>query len=308
MIVSNLIEELRQKNIEISFSAGKLKYSGPEENITPDVVEKLKKNKGKLIKYLWPKELGNLMPINPAGNQIPLFVVHGDNSNYIISEHFGPDQPVYGFFHPGSEGEGIHYKSVKKMAAEYLNMLLTVCPSGPYYLIGYSFGGVIAFEMAVQLQKAGHKVPFLVIIDSISPLAREPFVWQSNLFRKFKINILRPIRIAFTNEINYLINNIYILANRPIPIERRSEYLWYKYLTLTRKYSPAKFDGDILLFRLTGNPSSYKYLGWETLVNDIKMIEIEGKHLEVFKGKDRNDILTTEVGKYLNYIRGLNLG
>lgn len=302
MTINDFIEELKQKDIQINFSNGKLKYSGPEENITPDLIEKLKKYKGKLIKFLWPKELNKLMPINTEGSKIPLFIVHGDNSNYIISKHLGPDQPVYGFFHPGSEGEEIHYKSVKEMAKAYLEMLLAVCPSGPYYLLGYSFGGVVAFEMANQLQKSGQKVPFLVIIDTYSPLAIETIERQNNLFKTIRINILRPMRIRLKRTIKLLIANSYIFLKKPIPLERRGYYLWIKYSNLTRKYSPSKFEGNILLFRTTEHPSTYRYLGWETLVNDIRMIEIDGKHLDIFIGKHRSEILGTEIEKYLAHI------
>jgi thioesterase domain-containing protein len=306
MIFKEFIEELHHKGIEVTFSAGKLKYSGPEEHITPELIEKLKQFKGKLIKHFWPEEFSNLMPINTEGKKIPIFIVHGDNSNYIISEYLGNDQPVYGYFHPGSEGEGIRYKSVEEMAKEYLNVLLAVCPSGPYYLVGFSFGGVLAFEMAVQLQKAGNKVPFLVIIDSISPIAQEPAEQYSNIFKAIRMKILRPVRRGLKRRIKLLICNIYILLNKPIPIERRSYYLWTRYAALTGRYSPANFDGDILLFRTTGNPSSDKYLGWDALVRNIKMIEIDGKHLEVFIGKNRTEILQKEIAKYLAYVNGLN--
>jgi len=306
MIFSDFIEELKKKDIIVTYSSGKLQYSGPEENITQDLIEELKTYKGKLIKHFWPKELGNLMPINPEGSKIPLFVIHGDNSNYIISEYFGPDQPVYGFFHLGSDGEKIPFTNAKVMAKAYLDKILTVCPSGPYYLIGYSFGGILAFEIAVQLQKSGNKVPFLVLIDTISPLGREPFKWQSNLFQTIRLNILRPIRRKLTREMDLFICNFYILINKPVPIEKRSYYLWIKYFNLTSKYTPDRFEGDILLIRTTKNPSSHKFLGWETLVNNIRMVEIDGKHLEIFVGKDRSDILITEIEKYLKYVNGSN--
>lgn len=305
MEIKDFIEELHQKNIEICFSDGKLKYAGPEEHITSEVIENLKKYRGKLIKHFWPKEFSNLMPINTEGSRIPIFIVHGDNGNYIISDYLGVDQPVFGYFHPGSDGEGVHYKSVEEMARIYLDRLLSVCPKGPYFLIGYSFGGILAFEIALQLQKLGHKVPFLVIIDTVSPFAHEPKTWQGNLFKTIKINYLRPIRRGLKHRIRFLLNNSFVLRKIPIPVERRTEYLWYKYLILRRKYSPSKFDGDILLFRLTGNYSTYKYLGWETLVNNIKLIEIDGKHLDVFVGKDRNQVLCSEIGIYLKQITKL---
>lgn len=303
MEIKDFIEELHQKEIEVSFSAGRLKYSGPEEHITPELIENLKKYKGKLIKYFWPEEYSNLMPINTEGDKKPIFIVHGDNSNYIISEYLGEDQPVYGFFHPGSEGEGIRYKSVEEMAKAYLDVLLAVCPDGPYYLIGFSFGGVIAYEMAIQLQKAGNEVPFLVIIDSISPLAKEPVSWQGNIFKAIRLNILRPLRRGLKRKIKLLICNMYLMVNKPIPVNRRSYYLWTRYSTLNQKYSPANFNAEILLFRTTGNPSSDKYLGWITLVNDIRMIEMDGKHLELFKGKDKVETLQKEIEKYLKDVR-----
>jgi thioesterase domain-containing protein len=246
------------------------------------------------------------MPINTEGKKPPLFIVHGDNSNYIISDHLGPDQPVYGFFHPGSEGEAIPYKSVKEMAGDYLSKLLTVSPKGPYFLIGFSFGGLLAFEMAVQLQKAGHNVPFLVLIDSFSPLAREPIKWHKSLYMIIRKNLLRPVRIKLKRKRKLLICNLYLLMKKPIPVERRKDYMFIKYMKFTKEYSPDKFDGTMLLFRTTENMSSYRCLGWETLVNDIRLIEIGGKHLEIFTDKNRSDVLRTEIEKHLSYVSGLN--
>lgn len=306
MTLIDFIEELKQKKIEITFSNGKLKYSGPEGNITSELIENLKKYKGKLIKNFWPKELGNLMPINPEGNKIPLFIVHGDNSNYIISEYLGPDQPVYGFFHPGSEGEKILYKNAKEMAKAYLEKIKAVWPSGPFYLIGYSFGGILAFEMANILQKSGHKVPFLVLIDTVSPLAMKSKKGQFNLYRTIRYKILRPVRRGLKRKIKLFSYNTYFLTNRPLPAEKRGYYLHIKYLAFTRSYSPSKFDGNILLFRTSGNLSSGEYLGWENLANEIRLVEIDGEHLQIFTGEKRTELLQQEIGKYLQSVTGLN--
>jgi thioesterase domain-containing protein len=299
MIIQDLIKELKEKNIEISFCAGKLRYSGPEENITPDVLDKLKKNKGKLIKYFWPEELSLMMPINTEGTKTPLFIVHGDYANYAISEYLGPDQPVYGFFHPGSEGEAFPFKNVNEMAKIYLEKVLTVFPAGPFYLMGFSFGGTLAYEMAIQLQKAGQKVPFLVLLDSFSPLALEPEKWHTGILKIIRKNILGPLSRKTKQFIKQSICESYILLNKQIPVIRRSDYIAYKYLNLARKYSPEKFDGDILLFRTSENRSPLKYLGWDNLVKEIRMIEIKGSHLEIFTEAGNTNIVQTETEKYL---------
>jgi thioesterase domain-containing protein len=300
MTFQELLSYLRTNDINIKFSAGKLQYTGPEETITPGFIDELKKNKTKLIKHFWPRELGNLMPIHPAGNRTPLFVIHGDNSNYLISDYFGPDQPVYGFFHPGSEGEKIHYKSVKQQAGDYLEKILSVAPVGPYYLIGYSFGGILAFDMAVRLQKAGNKVPFLVLIDTASPYTHEPKVPFNNIFEAIRFNYLRPFRKALKHKIHLLVCGYYIIRKKPVPVEKRAYYLWIKYLDMTRSYWPEKFDGDILLIRTTENPSKDRYLGWENLVNNIRLVEVDGGHLDVFVGKDKISTLTSEIEKFLD--------
>ena len=302
MKFSDLIEELSLKEIEISFSEGKLKYHGRKEDITPDLIDKLKQFKGKLIRHFWPDELGNLMPINPVGSKIPLFIVHGDNSNYIISEYLGQDQPVFGFFHPGSDGEEIPFKSAEQMARTYLNRIMMVCPQGPYFLVGYSFGGLLAFEIAVQLQKMGHSVPFLVLIDSENQLSRAPVTWKGNFFRCFRRNILHPANLWLRHETRLAICKYYILTNKPIPVERRNNYIWLKYTAFTRKYSPSKYNGEILFFKSTANSDLPGLMGWENLADNIKIIEIHGKHLEVFIGEKRTGIICTEIEKHLDYI------
>ena len=107
------------------------------------------------------------MPINPLGTKIPFIMVYFEVMNYPLSDYLGKDQPFYGFLHYGSTGERIKYKNVESFAADYIIQLQKVIPKGPYFLGGFSFGGVLAFEMAVQLQKAGYEVPFLAMLDSM---------------------------------------------------------------------------------------------------------------------------------------------
>jgi amino acid adenylation domain-containing protein len=249
-----------------------------------------------------PDEFSNIMHFNIGGNKTPVFLVHLDNGNYIISDHLGPDQPVYGFFHPGSEGEAIRYQNVNQMAKAYLDNVLALNPAGPFYLIGFSFGGVLAFEMAVQLQKAGHEVPFLVLIDSLSPLAWKPIKWQSNFFKIMRKNILGPLRRWLEREIKLIICKSYILTKNPIPIKQRKFYIYQKYKKLTKRYKPNKFNGGILLFRANDNNSFFKYLGWETLVENVKMISLEANHTTIFDNKKSVEILQTEIKENLIHL------
>jgi thioesterase domain-containing protein len=297
-MLSEFLIELDKKEIDVSFSEGKIKYSGPKQYIDDEFIERLKKYKGELIKHLWPSECINLLPINTDGSKIPFILVHGGDLNYFLSEYMGKDQPFYGFFHHGFKGENFLYKNVEELAKDNINQLKKVLPKGPYFLGGFSFGGILAYEMAVQLLKLGQEVPLLALIDSTSPLAHEPFRYR-NFFKINKSNILIASAIQVLRVVKLSICICFIKIHKPIPIKLRLFYIMDRYKTLIRKYQPEKINGDLLLFRASENKSSLKYLGWETLVNNIKLFDIDANHLTIQKEKKNAEIIFAEIEKYL---------
>jgi thioesterase domain-containing protein len=85
------------------------------------------------------------------------------------------DQPFYGLqdtslYAPnGGDADAVPDIPIEKMAAYYLESLRAVQPAGPYLLGGWSFGGLIAYEMAVQLAERGEDVPLLFLLDTGTP-------------------------------------------------------------------------------------------------------------------------------------------
>jgi pimeloyl-ACP methyl ester carboxylesterase len=121
---------------------------------------------------------GILVPIRPTGDGAPLFCVHGGEGvglEYLQLSRCMPDQPLYGVGPRGLRGEELP-GSLSDMAADYVAQIAAVQATGPYYLLGWSFGGVVAQEMAVQLREAGHQVAGLILVDSypLRDLADEP--------------------------------------------------------------------------------------------------------------------------------------
>lgn len=86
-----------------------------------------------------------------------------------LAQKLAPEQGLYGFAAPGLNAESPFFFRLENMAAAYLLDIRREQASGPYRLGGYSMGGVIAFEMARQLQWAGEQVELLIMIDAFAP-------------------------------------------------------------------------------------------------------------------------------------------
>jgi thioesterase domain-containing protein len=302
MKFSELLTELEQKGISISFSDGKIKYTGPEQYITPEIIENLKLFKGRLIKHLWPAECINMMPINTEGSKTPFILLHGEKMNYPLSEYFGPQQPFYGFFHYGSEGEKIFHRKVEAFAKDYISQLRKIVPNGPYYLAGFSFGGLIAFEMAVQLQKQGLEVPVLILIDCKNPISKEP-VNGSNRISKISnqfYNYSKDVYYMFFHKARNLYYESYLLIKSRLHSNSRNYYIMGTYMEIAKKYKPhGKFNGEILLFKSRQNNSTHKNLGWDAFCNKVNLIIVEGNHKTIYETDESYKALSKNIGEWL---------
>jgi len=104
-----------------------------------------------------------------AGTGTPIFLVHGLSGS--VMECWGlvcalrTPRPVYGLQARGLDGEQPTQERVEDMAASYIEQMRTVQPGGPYALAGYSFGGLVAFEIAQQLRRAGEQIEYLCLLD-----------------------------------------------------------------------------------------------------------------------------------------------
>ncbi|MFD0497830.1 thioesterase domain-containing protein [Streptomyces rhizosphaericus] len=83
-----------------------------------------------------------------------------------LLRHLTPDQPVYALQARGLTEPDVLPASVEEMAADYLEQIRTVQPTGPYHLLGWSFGGLIAHAMATRLQARGEEVATLAVVDA----------------------------------------------------------------------------------------------------------------------------------------------
>jgi thioesterase domain-containing protein/NAD(P)-dependent dehydrogenase (short-subunit alcohol dehydrogenase family)/acyl carrier protein len=111
-----------------------------------------------------------LVAIQPQGERSPLFWVHPIGGTVLcyreLSQHLGPAYPFYGLQSLSLVDGTDCLTTVEEMATAYIAAIRTVQPEGPYWLGGWSLGGLVALEMAQQLQAMGQAIALLVLIDS----------------------------------------------------------------------------------------------------------------------------------------------
>ncbi|XEC30223.1 amino acid adenylation domain-containing protein [Streptomyces fradiae] len=111
-----------------------------------------------------------LLPLRAGGTRAPLFCVHpAAGVSWVYSgllRHLDQDRPVHGLQARGLRGATAP-SSVSEIAADYVAQIRAVQPEGPYHLLGWSFGAVVAQAMAVALQADGQEVALLALLDGL---------------------------------------------------------------------------------------------------------------------------------------------
>lgn len=112
-----------------------------------------------------------VIPMRPSGSQTPLFVVHCGGGHVLRYEDLvsllDRNQPVYGIAAPPLEPDD-RTTTVEALAERYIAEMRKVRPHGPYRLAGYSFGGLVAYEMARQLSLQGETIEVVAILDTVN--------------------------------------------------------------------------------------------------------------------------------------------
>ncbi|WP_405491772.1 amino acid adenylation domain-containing protein [Nocardia sp. NBC_00511] len=112
-----------------------------------------------------------VLPIRPDGDGAPLFCIHPSSGiawTYLgLADALRPGRPIYGLQAPDLSGEP-HARGIADFAARYVTEIRRLQPRGPYHLLGWSFGGLIAHAVAAQLEATGDEVGTLALLDADS--------------------------------------------------------------------------------------------------------------------------------------------
>ena len=168
-----------------------------------------------------------------------MFLVHAAGGEVIsyepLARFLGTDQPLYGFRSPLTIQQDIRETSVPELASAYIRELQGFYPRGPYLLGGHSFGGLVAFEMARQLNALGANPALVLLIDTKLPGSAHRIdvsVQFSTVLRTIRNEgmsfLMRRVKAkpkfwleTLFRRIEMIACSLYRLARRPLPASLR---------------------------------------------------------------------------------------
>ncbi|MFN2136761.1 MAG: non-ribosomal peptide synthetase, partial [Candidatus Promineifilaceae bacterium] len=232
-----------------------------------------------------------LVPIQQGNTRTPFFCVHGFGGGVLgysdLSGLLGPEQPFFGLQAAGLSGDETADDSIEKMAERYVAAMRHVQPSGPYLIGGYCFGGVVAFEMARQLEAVGESVPVLAIMEGYAPkqyqhriplwsLRRWHTVWQNIPYwledywslglQGIRLHVERRGRIWTKQLLRRMGKASELEAQDLLPddlsvMPQHHRKLMETHLLALGSYAPAPIKGRIMLFAARGKTINTAVVG-----------------------------------------------
>src|SRR5690348_18305396 len=116
------------------------------------------------------RQTGACVPMKPGGDAPPVFLIPGAPGSILqlgpVAAAMTGDNPVYAIRPRGIEEGETPCETLAEMADYAIAQMKALRPTGPYPLVGYSAGGLVAIEMAQRLAAAGDEVPLLVLLDT----------------------------------------------------------------------------------------------------------------------------------------------
>lgn len=225
--------------------------------------------------------------LQPLGETPPLFLLAGADRYRTLAHQLAPDLPVYGLFsqceidlieRPERRAPQL---SVEALADDYLALIRSVRPHGPYRLGGFSIGGIIAFEVATRLRAQGETVDMLLMLDCAPP---------GHGLRHSASFVLRRLRMVGHHGLKYLMHMASVVrqeaAHRNAPGQRRIKV----YARAIRSYHAKTCDVPVLLVQTQNDPYARKGYGWDAWAPEVNVEFVPGRHMNILEPSNASRI------------------
>jgi amino acid adenylation domain-containing protein len=241
--------------------------------------------------------LSPVLTLRAAGRRTPLFCLPpgmGLGWSYAVLLPHLADRPVHALQPAALRHEDPLPESIGQLADEYLAAIRAVQPEGPYLLLGWSFGGLLSYEIASRLRLAGQRVGMVALVDAIPALSADGPPLDSATAERAALRNLLSQAIpgsVITAEPADRAAAIAVVRSADGPLRgasvRRLNYLLdvcVRYNCLAYSYQPPRFDGPVVLFSANATPgapdTAAKAAAWRRTAQDVRVRELDCRHRE----------------------------
>jgi len=224
------------------------------------------------------------------GTKTPLFVIGNSFLYRQLISNIEPDQPIYAIEEP--------LGNVQEMANRCLKEIRSIQPHGYYHLLGHSFEGLVAYEIAQQLHREHQQVAFLGLIDTPTPQLEIQIDTGSALNRIY-LRLKIVFGLSWSDRLSWL------RERAQHKMREIASPLMPTLHGFIREYVPQPYLGNLTLFSATHEfyAVSDRYLGWSQLAKTgIEVYEIPGSHRSILLERSKARILSQQLQKCLNYV------
>ena len=253
---------------------------------------------GRLERRLHPKrDLDQILPLRVNGSLPALFCLPpggGLSWSYAgLLQTIGGDRPIYGLQASEIQSNPALPGSVEAIAEQYLAIVRRVQARGPYHLIGWSFGGLVAHSLACQLQLQNQDVGLLALLDaSPASTSEQTTVLNSDQLREQVVKTMAELVEANSNHLEARLTDLTaiikaagqagLLGTLEAEHPKSALLLIEHFAKLRRKFHPSRFLGDLLLFVATQSVPLASPDMWAPYVDGkILKYELSCQHSEI---------------------------
>jgi amino acid adenylation domain-containing protein len=228
----------------------------------------------------WAHHWSSLVPIQPAGSRPPFFCIHGIGGNVLGFHRLGrcmaPDYPFYGLQSQGLDGKRPCLPTLQAMAAHYIAEMRSVQPHGPYFLGGFSFGGLVGYEIAQQLRGMGEETALLVLFDTYPGEVRN----GASSFLKLLLN---PSRQHWFHDVPRALDKKIRRTWRTLHVPQALRDVHHANRAAAAQYVLQPYPGKVTLIRATVKPleGSDPHAAWKDLAGTLEVHEIASDHYDI---------------------------
>jgi thioesterase domain-containing protein len=244
------------------------------------------------------------------GAGLPLFLLPGSGGNIQVFQEIAAALPegqaVCGIDMEWLCDSAREY-TVESLAPFYLGVVRKVQTSGPYYFCGYSFGGLLAYEMAVRLTAEGERVGLVAVLDAPNPAmmaglsasdsAQFQKTYLADRLRRYALQLVRGDFRAFLGRgfafifarlgrvFAPAIKTAFRMVKKPLPgIIRANDP---GFLKAWQSFAPKPYSGKLVLFRVQDRGPEYDLdpsMGWNVCVKGgVEVHNVPGGHVDMMK-------------------------